>query len=74
VEAAAKREEREKEKAEKDAKKAAEKAAQNTQKPIPTSQKGKRKALTAASSKPKRQKRSGKGRAVKLPTQYTQSN
>jgi hypothetical protein len=92
VEAAAKREEREKEKAEKDAKKPAEKAAQNTQKPIPTSQKGKRKALTAASSKSKRQKRSGgaaapveaapavppkvsrKGRAVKLPTRYTQSN
>jgi GTPase involved in cell partitioning and DNA repair len=92
VATAAKREEREKEKAEKAARKAAEKAAQNTQKAIPPSQKGKREASSAFSSKSKQQKRSGsaaapielepavpaklsrRGRTVKLPGRYTQSN
>jgi hypothetical protein len=59
VATAAKREEREKEKAEKAARKAAEKAAQNTQKAILPSQKGKREASSAFSSKSKQQKRSG---------------
>jgi hypothetical protein len=59
VAAAAKQEERAKEKAEKAASAAARKALQNTQKSIPTSQIGKRKASATRTPKTKRQKYSG---------------
>ncbi|KAF1940219.1 hypothetical protein EJ02DRAFT_407087 [Clathrospora elynae] len=63
VATAAKREEREKEKAEKAASAAAQKALQNTQKPIQTSQTGKRKASATTTPKAKQQKHSGSAAA-----------